>query len=991
MNQTEFKKNNPLFTKCKSAFFKVADSPKLYLVACFLIPLLIMWLIFIVRGVYPFGDKSVLVLDLNGQYVYFFEGMRDVLQGQSSPFYTWYRSLSGEFSGIYAYYVASPFTLLTLLFPKDGITEALLAITLLKCGSMGFTFGYYLHKTRRSTPLNVIMFSCMYSLSSYAFVQAMNTMWMDALIYLPLILLGLESLVDKGRFKMYTICLALCFIANFYIGFMVAIFVVLYFLYYYVSHYKMGDFPRFFFAFYKWAAFSVIAAAIAAVIILPTFYSLEFGKNDFSNPNFTFSAKFDFLEILTQMMPNSYDTVRPDGLPFIYCGTLSLLLLPAYFLTDKINGRQKIMSGIFLAAMVLSFTGSTIDIFWHGMQKPNWLNYRYSFMFCFLVLVFAYDAFRYLKPHMYRTVLGTGAALAGFSVIIQKLVNTETGEYDWLYTKAEESGGYEPGLILSVWFWLIMIGVLVGIMWAVTKKNSKAAPIILCCVVCLELFINGVYDMFKLHDDVYYSTRTSYVQYFDRWRGITEDVQKSDISLYRMEKTSFRKVNDNMTLRMRGISGSTSTLNQSVITLLNKMGYASKSHWSRYVGTNPVGDSLLGIKYVLTDKPQSMPKEYEQLLEQIDPTSTDVTDPDKLYAYINNYALPMLYGVSDDILKYSFNAEDEEGKLLDRTAPDILNKIVSAMLGRDVQIYVPVKVDNVDTSGVREAYAGGYTHKKYALTESGGKGYVEYTFTMEDTSDIYIHFSSNYPRNTTLRIKDEDPTDSRESSFVSKGSYLTNETHTILLLGEYEKGHEITVQLNLKENDLYIHANEDYIYYFDEEAFESAMKELSECKLKVTDFDDDTIKGTINVTDGNTTVFSSIPYDEGWTVKVDGKKVELEKTLDSLLAFTVAPGEHTIEMNYVPQGFLIGAVASVFGIAILVFFSIGDYKKRKARKEHILTLLNSPESTYSKHLERVRLLNEQLERERIEKEMQDAEAVTEETEEDADTSGGAEE
>lgn len=912
-----------------------SDSPKFYLTACFLLPLLLHWLIFIVRGVYPFGQNSVLVLDLNGQYVYFFEAMRDVFTGDSSPFYTWYRALSGEFSGIYAYYVASPFAFLTVLFPKEHITEALLAMTLLKCGSMGLTFGYYLHKTRPSQPLSVIMFSTMYALSSYAFVYSHNTMWMDALIYLPLVLLGLEALIDRGRFLLYTVMLALTFIANFYIGFMVAIFVVIYYLYYFLSKYKASDFARFFFTFYRFMIFSVIGAAISAIIILPTFYSLSFGKDDFSNPSFTFSAKFDFLEILTQMMPNSYDTVRPEGLPLLYCGTLVLLLLPLYFVTDRIRGRQKIMGGVILGFLVLSFTGSTIDLLWHGMQRPNWLNYRYSFMFCFLVLVFAYDAFRFLKPHMYRVILGTGAALGVIVVFIQKMLEKD-GEFDWLYTSAEKSGEYEPGILLSVWFWMIMIGVLTALLWGVAKKNSRIVPMVLCGVVCLELFINGVYNMFKLHDDVLYSSRTSYVEYFDRWRPITNAVQDSDISLYRMEKTSHRKVNDNMTLRIRGISGSTSTLNASVIELLNKMGYASKSHWSKYVGTNPVGDSLLGMKYILTDKPENMPPEYAQYLVQNDTTS-DKAQPDKLYAYSNDYALPMVYGVSNRILSYDYMAKGEDGKVLEYSAPDILDSIVSSMLGRESDIFIPVKIDEKKTDGVREAFAGGYTHHKYALNNSE-KGYVEYTFTAERDGSVYIHFPSQYPRNTTLRVRDLAP-GQETGAYISKGSYLTNDTHSILYLGEFEKGHKITVQLNLKEDDLYFYCNHDYIFYFDENAFKSAFKELGESRMTVTEFSDSKIKGTINIKNGDNTVFTSIPYDEGWTVKVDGKKVELRKSLNSLLCFSATDGEHTIEMTYIPQGFLVGAVACAGGIFALVVFAVKDGKVRKKRKEHLLSVV----------------------------------------------------
>ena len=66
---------------------------KKYLGLCFLIPALLMWLMYICMGVYPFGEESVLVLDLNGQYVYFFEGLRDILRGDGSLLYSFSREI----------------------------------------------------------------------------------------------------------------------------------------------------------------------------------------------------------------------------------------------------------------------------------------------------------------------------------------------------------------------------------------------------------------------------------------------------------------------------------------------------------------------------------------------------------------------------------------------------------------------------------------------------------------------------------------------------------------------------------------------------------------------------------------------------------------------------------------------------------------------------------------------------------------------------------
>ena len=69
-------------------------------------------------GLYPFGEHSVLCLDLNGQYVYYFEAIRDAFHGDGSILYNWSRNLSGGYQGVIGYYLASPFTLIVILLPR---------------------------------------------------------------------------------------------------------------------------------------------------------------------------------------------------------------------------------------------------------------------------------------------------------------------------------------------------------------------------------------------------------------------------------------------------------------------------------------------------------------------------------------------------------------------------------------------------------------------------------------------------------------------------------------------------------------------------------------------------------------------------------------------------------------------------------------------------------------------------------------------------------
>lgn len=212
---------------------RISAAPSSYLAFCFLIPVLLMYLIYLFMEIHPFGDGSVLVLDLNGQYVYFFEALRNAVTGDGSLLYSFYRALGGEFMGMYAYYLASPLSYIVVLFPQTRILEALLCIILLKTGLCGLTFGYYLHKnSARPNKSAVLAFSVMYALCAFAVVHQNNMMWTDALIWLPLLTLGIEQLIKNGKYKLFVVALSLSLMSNFYIGYMVCIYSAIYFLYY---------------------------------------------------------------------------------------------------------------------------------------------------------------------------------------------------------------------------------------------------------------------------------------------------------------------------------------------------------------------------------------------------------------------------------------------------------------------------------------------------------------------------------------------------------------------------------------------------------------------------------------------------------------------------------------------------------------------------------------------------------------------------------------
>ena len=923
--ETELIPKNTMLCRAKTVWNKLTHNKYSYLLLCFLLPLCLMRLIYITVGVFPGLDGSVLVLDLNGQYVYFYEALREFIWGDGSLLYSFSRALGGEFLGIYAYYVASPLALIVALFPKTRILEALLFIFLIKTGLCGLSFGFYLHKTsKRINRLSIISVSSLYALCSYAIIQQHNSMWIDALIWLPIITYSIEELIKKGHWKLFVLSLSIMVTSHYYIGYMVCIYVALYFFYYYLAHKDnnlTGEKAHFGKSLLRIGLASAFALLIAAFMLIGAYYSLGFGKNTFSTPDWSFKIRYDLADLLVKFFPGTYDTVRPTGLPTVFSGTLTLLLLPFYYFSKRISLREKVFSTVFLAVFIVSFTLNPVDIFWHGFQIPNWLNYRYSFMVTFLLLTMLYKALPEIRRQSSKIVFAMGALLILAVTILEKFEfdNFILNEY-----------GYVEGKIdtyRTVWFTIIAVIAYCAVIYAITRakglKERKKMSKVLLVVICAEMLLNGIINITALNVDVSFSSYSSYNSFFEKLEPVVSEIQENDISFYRMEKTHHRKTNDNMTLGIRGLSSSTSTLNKETIKLLNNMGYASKAHWSKYLGGNPVNDSLLGVKYIVAQKNQpsnySTYNENQAINALMNQLYTVAAEDENYIAYQNPYALSLAYQTSQNVKSFALNEYTENGalKAIYSSPFERLNKMVSAMLGEEIQVFVPIDLQSTSQNNVRKTTIAGHT--KYATTTEGTEAYVTLTATVPTDSSVFFYAPSDYPRETKMEVNGD-----------KFGDFMANESNRIKSVGSFVKNEKITVKLTLSAENLYLKDGEAYFYYLDTAALDRAMSRLSENQFNIESFSDDKFEGTIVTSDGSATIQTTIPYDEGWKVYVDGEKVDIYKTFDALVAFDIEQvGEHTLKIIYSPTPITVGLIISAISTAAFITICFIDHRKKK--------------------------------------------------------------
>lgn len=920
-------------TAKKNAFLSVlkflqkwAYKNRYYMIA-FIIPVILTYVAYAIFGLYPFGKYSVLCLDLNGQYVYYYEALRNAVLGDGSIFYNWSRNLSGEFMGTIGYYTASPFMIFIMLLPESQILTAVLLMQLAKIGTAAVTFSYYIQKSKKISGLNSIVFSLLYAMMAYIMIQLIDPMWLDGVIYLPLIMLGIEYLVDYGKKLNLIIPIALMFIAHFYIGYMIGIFTAIYFIYY--LFFGTLQRKRTALQMVKKIGEAIVCAVTAllssAIMIIPMYNALGLGKFEFSDPDFSFKFQFDLIGLVRQLMVNQYDSVNVQGSPEIYCGILTVVLAPLFFMNKKIDKRRKFGYVFLIVVMLLCMCIRPVDMVWHGFQSPNWLPYRYSFVFSFILLSMAAEVYTHLKGiKIYKLVsifVGyTVLALAAYFLIPSDGLEVTKQYAAFQYVKPELVGSLIISIILAAVYLVIIFLRFGGNIKPEKEKANRVMSMVLAIVTIVfagaEVTFNAKTEFDGLNKECVYSTKDSWVNYIENGRKVTQALYDYDDSLYRCEKTYFRCINDNMAFGLRGLSHSTSVMNSDILSFLEAMGYASRSYYCRYDGNTSLADSLLGIKYVLTrnsDSSTILNRTYTPVF------TYDYTDeydtPQTITAYENPNALSIGYMVDDDIELINAFGNDNPFNSQNILLSTLLGETTfndDGSIGERNEYYKDIQLDSEPICS--NVTVSPYGEQTCYTAEGDGDHTVDFNFTAVDNNPVYAYFRTENEKSVNLWYGPyNEETGEYDYEFLS--TYFETEHYCIANLGSYEPGTKVSLRMTVA-NDYTIFGNY-YFVSFDQSLFQQSMDKLKQNQLEITDWSARSIEGKITAEDGQV-MLTSIPYEKGWTIKVDGKKVEPKKIANALVGVELTAGEHEISMKFTPNGWWSGVILLILGILCMI-------------------------------------------------------------------------
>lgn len=812
--------------------------------AAFFVPIAIMIIIFAQRGIFPFGEESFLRTDMYHQYAPFFSEFHSKLTEGGSLFYSWDVGMGVNFSALYAYYLASPFNWLLALCPKGFIIEFMTYGIVLKMGLAGLSFTWYLKKRFGTRDFGAGFFGIFYAMSGYMAAYSWNIMWLDCIILLPLILLGLERLVWEKKPFLYCLALGASILSNYYISIMTCLFMVMYFFALMALRPPKGV-KAFFGAALRFSASSLAAGGLAAVVLLPEIFALKStASGDFNFPQ-TVSSYFSIFDMLARHLPNVHAEIGLDHWPNIYCGTAVLLLFFIYLGVKEIRLREKAVYCAMFLVFLASFSVNVLNFIWHGFHYPNSLPCRQSFIYIALLLTVCYRAYMNLDKIRWRQAAEAFWASAAFVILAEKLVEKE-GQFHF-------SVFYTALVYLAAYCGLALL-------YKRRRRGADLAVLLTLGLVSVEAAVNMTVT------SVPTTSRTAYVKDNQDVAGLMEDLRPD--TFYRVEKVDRKSKNDGAWLNFPSVSLFSSTANASLSSFFKLLGCESSTNAYSITGSTPLADCLLSVRYALYDGEQADNDRIKLIGKKGD-----------TWLYENIYTLPVAFMLPQDV---------EGNWILDSGNPAYVQNDLCTLVGAEPAL------------------------KEQEADDSLGR----VSFTAEQTGDYYVYVTDSQVEKVTAYIGGS----TKYFDNVDRGFFLE--------LGILKAGQEVTLENGEEGN----RALEAQVWRADTQALGQAYSALNESPLTVTKWTDVRIEGMITAQEAGT-MFTSIPYDEGWSLTVDGEEVETRPIFDTFLGAELAAGSHSVVLAYEPEGLKAGAAITAVSAALVAAAAGMRYYIKKKKEE----------------------------------------------------------
>ena len=651
-----------------------------YYILALLLPLLLCIIILWTKGILS-NIEYFFITDLRAQHLPFLNYMKNILLGNTSIHYSFSAGLGNSMLATMIFYAISPINLLLVLV--NNVQYSILCIYITKICLASLTMFILLKSKTKKASLTTVIFSTCYAICAFTINYFFCIFWLDALYLAPLVMYGIDKIVEKEKISLvYILSLALTIICNIQMGFSLCIFSLIYFIYSFTMKYTIKENKE------KLKQISIIfiissicSIAISSGVLLG--FISEYSKilaarqsNEIEvfTTNIAYALKNLFTIGNLKQDQHYYNNLEP----YIYSGLIVSFFSMIYLFGSKEKTEKRSPALIVILIFIISFSIKTINIFWH-LTNPILLNYRYSIYLTAFLTMIAYISYCEKEKLTSKDikVLIISLFVAAFIIL------SFSKEVYVIYT-----------LIFII---LISAGIYL------TKNKSKKFEILLLSIVIIEIIINAnmsIYGANEIQTGVYTS-------YKDLTKFANKNKLEDDYRLIN-NNTYTEYSNDSILLNQNSSSRYfSSVINGNIIKFFERnLAKVGNNVYQTSAYESPLLLSLLGNKYfyltedfnngIYEKKDTQKTKEYNY--------KTGDINKKEIYLYENPYALT---------LGYIINKDSKYLKKYDMI--DYQNQIIKDFSGIDEDVIIKLKYQKEEDNELCKEEADGKC-TKYKIT-----------------------------------------------------------------------------------------------------------------------------------------------------------------------------------------------------------------------------------------------------------------------------------
>lgn len=835
---------------------------------CFLFLLIV----FAVKGVFPFGNNSMAIMDMCHGYIPVYYHLYDFLHGDKSLFFDFTSGTGVNMVGVAAVNgLLSPMNLLFYLTSREGILNFINIFLLLKIVAMAVSAQiYFKHRFPDLPLLYSTAFSCLYALSGYVLLYYLHIIWLDVLILFPPLLYTAEKLIQGGRVWRYVICLALSLLCSFYLGIMAVI--GIFFLsgaYVFVVLEKKKR-PA---ACLKLGLGTAIGGLLPMFLLWPAYQQMTASSRYVNTASLT-----EILSAKPEM--NLYSILMFYGLQLAFLFAFVLLL----------HWRKHPKKSLF-ALLSLFFLFSPLIIegsarLWHFGSYRDF-PYRFGFIAVFLVLVLAAeqiasegDRLSNFGSNKQIYILSALAILCG-SIAAKTAVSYYGKTLGKLSVEA-------TAFLLSAIVFVLGICIFYLISGWENARLRRSVALLLCVLQLLPLALIAMGTQSPIR--------------YERREHTTDSIKPNiEISkLLEIDNSKLERVgNPDMSLNINygfimgkgAISNWTHQIPQSLQDAAKALGYSTTYTLLLDGGGTVFSDALFHRKQMVSLN-GNLPQELYEKKENWNEYSI----------YQNRYTLPIGLVFSNT----------------EKTAP-----LVSPVAGNSSAVFENQNRIYRLLGGEGNLIRTPKTDSSVVLSQKKEGNVLSYVFSAKKNEVLYFTSLSTSWGSMEISVNGNPitvPSFRRNENTLYSSEYNNN----CLELGVFSD-EEVKVEIGILSDGA---VQSDFAFGLLSLDKMRALSDLHQKETSGFSASKSQISLTVSAKKGQS-VFLPVAFDEGWQASVNGKEVKPERAFGDFLSLPLEEGENTVELHFLPTGLRTGLLISLLALlafAILLFFEIRKKK-----------------------------------------------------------------